>query len=271
MSGILEKVVREEWNMKKGILLVSFGSGNKEAVEETLGKLKKEAEERFPTYAIYQAFTSGQIREKWREIYQISVDSPEQAFRNMQRDGIEQVVVQPVYVVQGQEFEKVRGQVEMWRKQFRLLKFGKPLLSQEEDYKRCVHVIDNRWPAESGKSRVIVGYGTKESSQSAYGMLEYTFRMLGYSDVAVGTLSGYPAIQEVLWNLKQQKTETIEMIPFLLIRGEKAEREILHSETGWTARLQEEGYQVERVRSGLLELEEIRRILLDHIEEAIEE
>ena len=30
--------------MKKGILLVSFGSGNKEAVEETLGKLKKEAE-----------------------------------------------------------------------------------------------------------------------------------------------------------------------------------------------------------------------------------
>ena len=48
----LEKVMREEWNMKKGILLVSFGSGNKEAVEETLGKLKKEAEERFPTYAI---------------------------------------------------------------------------------------------------------------------------------------------------------------------------------------------------------------------------
>lgn len=171
----LEKVMREEWNMKKGILLVSFGSGNKEAVEETLGKLKKEAEERFPTYAIYQAFTSGQIREKWREIYQISVDSPEQAFCNMQQEGIEQVVVQPVYVVQGQEFEKVRGQVEMWRKQFRLLKFGKPLLSQEEDYKRCVHVIDNRWPAESGKSRVIVGYGTKESSQSAYGMLEYTF------------------------------------------------------------------------------------------------
>ena len=235
----LEKVMREEWNMKKGILLVSFGSGNKEAVEETLGKLKKEAEERFPTYAIYQAFTSGQIREKWWEIYQISVDSPEQAFCNMQQEGIEQVVVQPVYVVQGQEFEKVRGQVEMWRKQFRLLKFGRPLLSQEEDYKRCVHVIGNRWPVDS--------------------------------DVAVGTLSGYPAIQEVLWNLKQQKTETIEMIPFLLIRGEKAEREILHSETGWTARLQEEGYQVERVRSGLLELEEIRRILLDHIEEAIEE
>ena len=94
----LEKGMREEWNMKKGILLVSFGSGNKEAVEETLGKLKKEAEERFPTYAIYQAFTSGQIREKWREIYQISVDSPEQAFRNMQQEGIEQVVVQPVYV-----------------------------------------------------------------------------------------------------------------------------------------------------------------------------
>ena len=257
--------------MKKGILLVSFGSGNREAVEESLGKLEEETKARFSSYAVYRAFTSEKICEKWKNTYQYPVDSLENAFYRMKKDGMEQVVIQPVYVVQGKEYEKVRGQVDKWRNQFRILKFGKALLSQEEDYKRCVHAIGSRWKAETGKSRVIVGYGTKEASQSAYGMLEYTFRALGNPDVAVGTLSGYPAIREVLWNLRQQHTEKIELIPFLLIRGEKTAQEILHPEMGWAARLREEGYEVETVRSGLLELKEIRRILLDHMEEAIEE
>ena len=257
--------------MKKGILLVSFGSANREAVEDSLGKLEAETKEHFSSYAVYRAFTSEKICEKWQNTYQCPVDSLEKAFHRMKKDGMEQVIIQPIYVVQGKEYEKVRKQVDMWKNQFRILKLGKALLSQEEDYKRCVHAIRNRWKAEPGKSRVIVGHGTKEASQSAYGMLEYTFRALGDSDVAVGTLSGYPAIREVLWNLSRQHPEKIELIPFFLIRGEKAEQEILHPETGWAARLREEGYEVETIRSGLLELEEIRRILLDHIEEAIEE
>ena len=53
--------------VKKGILLVSFGTAAAEAWEKTLGLLAGEVRESFPDVPVYEAITSPTIREEEEE------------------------------------------------------------------------------------------------------------------------------------------------------------------------------------------------------------
>ena len=44
--------------MKKGILMVSFGTSHLDTLEKTIAVLEREAGERFPDCRVYRAFTS---------------------------------------------------------------------------------------------------------------------------------------------------------------------------------------------------------------------
>ena len=50
--------------MKKGILVVSFGTSHLDTMEKTIQALEDDIAEAFPEYRVYRAFTSGMILRK---------------------------------------------------------------------------------------------------------------------------------------------------------------------------------------------------------------
>ena len=60
------------------------------------------------------------------------------------------------------------------------------------------------------------------------------------------------------------------LMPFMLVAGDHAKNDMAGEEDSWKSRLEEEGYEVRVILKGLGELEGIRKIFLEHIEEAAE-
>ena len=65
--------------MKKGILVVSFGTSHLDTMEKTIQALEDDIEEAFPEYRVYRAFTSGMILRKLEREEGIKIDTVEKA------------------------------------------------------------------------------------------------------------------------------------------------------------------------------------------------
>ena len=256
--------------MKKAILVVSFGTRHRENLERSIGGIEAYLRKEFENYTVYRAFTSQKIIEKLWEESRIAVPTLEEAMVQMQKDGIEHVVVQPTYVVYGLEYEKLIDALEDYQELFQTLKLGEPLLSQVEDYKACVHYMIEDWKMSKDEVIVIAGHGTMGYAQSAYTMLEYAFHSMGYSNVLVGTVNGYPNITDVVQKLRYLDPKPLRIIPFMIVSGEHVYRSLTDGEESWLVRFQNMGFSSIVVERGLGEIEGIQRIFAEHVREAME-
>ena len=256
--------------MKTAILLVSYGTRHGDKLERSVGGIQRYLQKKFRNYPIYRAFTNQRIIEQLWEESRIVVPTLGEAMIQMQSDGIEQVIVQPTYVVYGVEYEKLKDALDDYQEIFRVLKLGEPLLSMVEDYKACVHYVIEEWRVDKSEIIVIAGHGTKGYAQSAYAMLEYAFHSLGYTNGVVGTVNGYPDITDVIQKLHCLESKRIRIIPFMIVSGEHVYRKLVEGETSWVTRFRNIGFSVEVVDKGLGEIEGIQHIFAEHVKEAME-
>ena len=69
--------------MRKGILVVSFGTSHLDTMEKTIDVLEKEIAETFKEAAVYRAFTSNMIIKKLRRTADIQIDPVKKALERM--------------------------------------------------------------------------------------------------------------------------------------------------------------------------------------------
>lgn len=254
--------------MKKGILIVSFGTSHLDTLEKTIQVIEKDAAEKFPAYGVYRAFTSTVIIRKLKKTCGFFVDTVEEALKRMAADGIEEVIVQPTHIINGIENDAMTESLTRHRGMFRRLCTGKPLLSSVDDYKKAVHAVMTQTELAEDEVLVLMGHGTDHHANSAYPTLEYTFHALGYAQVLVGTVESFPELKNVMSGLKASGKKKAVLMPFMLVAGDHAKNDMAGEEDSWKIRLEEEGYQVRTILKGLGEFEGIRKIFLEHIEEA---
>ena len=145
---------------------------------------------------------------------------------------------------------------------------GKPLLSSVEDYKKSIHAVMAETELRDGEMLILMGHGTDHHANSAYPTLEYTFHALGYNQVLVGTVESFPELKNVMAKLKIAEKNKVALMPFMLVAGDHAKNDMAGDEDSWKSELEEEGYEVRVILKGLGEFEGIRKIFLEHIEEA---
>lgn len=90
--------------MKKAILVVSFGTSYLDTLEKTIEKAEKQIRDKFSEYDIYRAFTSHMIIKKLKEKYEIFVDTPEEMLGKLYEAGYEEIIMQPLHMIPGEEF-----------------------------------------------------------------------------------------------------------------------------------------------------------------------
>ena len=87
--------------MKKAILIVSVGTSEISALENTTLRLQQDAMGQFEDYQCYVAFSSHHILEKMNAKSEVVYKDVAETFEQMYQDGIEEVVVQPTNLLNG--------------------------------------------------------------------------------------------------------------------------------------------------------------------------
>lgn len=254
---------------KKGILVVSFGTSHLDTLEKTITAIEKDIQDEFPGFDVYRAFTSGMILKKLLRTENLNFDTVTEALERMRADGIQTVVVQPTHIINGIENDKMLEEVKAFDTSFKKICVGMPLLSTVSDYKMAIHAVMEEVELHDEEALVLMGHGTDHYANAAYPTLEYTFHSLGYTNVLVGTVEGFPDIRNVMTKLEIMGANKVTLMPFMIVAGDHAKNDMAGKEDSWLTELKEAGYRVEVLLKGLGEIEGIRNIYIEHIREAV--
>jgi len=256
--------------MKKAILIVSVGTSRLEALEHTTLSLQKEIAIRFTDRKCYVAFSSRHILEKMNAKSQEDFLGVEEAFAQMLTDGMEDIVIQPTNLLNGLESDSMLEQIEQNRTKFKKLSIGRPLLSTKEDYIRTIEAILQEVELEEDEALVLVGHGTNHLSGATYQNLEYTAYTTGHRNVFVGTVEGEKSQRMTLRKLGVSGYKKVRLMPLLFVAGYHAMKDIAADSVSWKSVLEEAGYEVKPEIIGLGEMESIRTIFMEHLQNALE-
>lgn len=256
----------ETKNGQKAILMVSFGTSHSDALEKNIVPIERQMEEAFPEYRVYRAFTSGMIKKILQKRENSFVFNVKEAMEQMLSDGVEQVIVQPTHIINGIENDRMLSDLMEYTDRFEKIRVGSPLLTSVEDYKKAIHAVMAEVRLEEDEALVLMGHGTDHHANSAYPTLEYTFHALGYNQVLVGTVEGFPDLRNVMTKLAVGGQKKVTLLPFMVVAGDHAKNDMAGEEDSWKEKLLVEGYEVKAVIKGLGEMKGIRNIYQEHIE-----
>jgi len=257
---------------KQALLVVSFGTSYQDTREKTLDATQKAFEEEFASYDVYRAFTAQTIIDILEERDNIKVNNVEEALEALKKDNYGTVVIQSLHVMNGAEYDDMMAIVEEYKSDFNEIKVGKALLTTHEDYENVIDSLASNFPERNDNEAIVfMGHGTHHEANAVYAALEYAFSAAGYDNVFVGTVEGFPTLENVVAQLEENQIEKVTLMPLMIVAGDHAENDMGGDEDdSWKTILKQSGYEVEVFMHGMGENEGIREIFMDHAEEAIE-
>lgn len=238
--------------MKKAVLVVSFGTSYKETREKTIEACEKKIKEGLEGYDFFRAFTSNMIIRKLKNRDGLHIENPIEALDRLYKEGYQEVIVQTLHIICGEEFNKLKEQVESYKYKFEKIILGRPLLTYIEDYKETVEAIENQIPKMNEQEAIVfMGHGTFHESHSTYPALEYMLRDSGIN-AYVGTVEGYPEIEHVIRRLEANNIKTVNLMPFMLVAGDHAINDMAgDEEDSWKSIFESHGFEVKIHLQGL--------------------
>ena len=259
---------------KKGLLVVSFGTSHMDARVKQIEPIIKKLQAGFPDYKIYEAYTSQMILSILKKELNFELFNLMEAFEQMRKDGITDVIVQPTHVIPGIENDNMLEVVERYQSNFQTLAVGNPLLYATKDYE---YVVDSlgKYFSDNGflyeQAIVLMGHGTSHYTNSSYCALEYMFRSRGYEQVFIATVEAFPDLEQALIQLRQGNYRKVSLFPFMIVAGDHAKNDMAGEDQGsFQSILQNEGYDVTSFLKGLGEFEAIQDLFLAHAKAAKE-
>jgi sirohydrochlorin cobaltochelatase len=250
---------------KKGILIVHFGTVKKETRERTLDSININVSKNFPEFQVKEAYISNMIIKKIIENEGIIKKTPKEALEEMLQEGFTHVVIQGTHVVNGAKFDSMKEEINEFQKKFLDFRLGNPLLTSTEDYIEAVEIFSEKFKSKTDNV-VLVGHGTKHHSNSAYGMLHYILRSKEINNFYVGTVEGYPELEDLIIELKRDMVKRVVLVPFMIVAGNHVSKDLNEK---WKKTLEAEGFEVDIYVKGMGEMPEIQNIYVRHISDAL--
>lgn len=263
--------IKDKYNAKKAILVVSFGTSYAETRKKTIDKVEQEIREAYPDIPVFRAWTSRMILKKLRVRDGIHFDNVDEAMERMAKEQIREVIVQPTHVMNGIENDCMTADIVKYKNRFDKIVFGQPLLTSIEDSMDTVDAVMKGFgEVPEDEALVFMGHGTPHHANAVYAALDYVFKNRDYDNVFVGTVEGYPELPDVMKMVKKGDYRKVHLAPFMLVAGDHAANDMSGDDKGsWKSCFEAEGYEVECHLKGLGEYAGIRRIFLKHLQEAM--
>ncbi len=269
------------------IVLAAYGSSHPRAMA-TYARIVDRYQKAFFGSDVKLAFTSKHIRERLAEKECIRIPGPLTALADLQDQGCRDVAVQPLHIVPGSEFHELASLVQGFRCiggrfGFRSLEMGRPLLADLEDCRRVsfalTPILDgiNHEGAATELKRdtdeeavVLVGHGSSHPGDCIYSQMADILER-SHKNAFLGTLEGHPGLEDVVLQLKRSGVKKARLIPFLLVAGGHAVKDMAGDGKGsWRSILESRGFDTSVYLNGLGESEGITDILIAHTGRAVE-
>lgn len=260
-------------NVKPVILVVSFGTSYNDSRIRTIGAVEKAIEEKYNDYDVRRAFTSQIIIDKLKERDKIEIDNVTEALDKLVSDGVKTLVVQPTHVMDGYEYDDVVEEVEKYKDKFDSVAIGAPLLTSDEDYTNVATALKDCTASYNtdGTAIVLMGHGTEHESNATYAKLQKSFKEMGAENYIIGTVEATPSLNDVVAELKSKKYKKVVLEPLMVVAGDHANNDMAgDEEDSWKTVINGEGFKVQCLLRGMGEIEAIRSIYVDHVQDAID-
>lgn len=257
-------------NEKTGILLVHYGTSNDKSRAQTIDKLNSRVSETFPDCAVVEAYSAPSVIKTLakRGIKKLYIS---QALDSLKALGCNKLVVQSTMLLDGVMTEMLRTEVGNVKNDFRAVSVVRPLLYSVDDCRTMIEMLTKSLLADKSvatkKSQVVlVGHGSDSPANAMYSQIDYLLKAEGKSSWHVGTIEGFPKIENVEQQLKNSKNKNVILVPLLYIAGNHQKEDI---DGVWKTQLQTKGYHVDVFGKGIGEMTEIQNMILGKIDAQI--
>jgi len=263
----------KETPMKKGILLVAFGSSMPEA-QVSFTNIEANVKGSFADVPVYWAYTSSIIRKKLTGQGK-NLDSVEMALARMMDQGFTHVAVQSLHTIRGEEFDDLEKTVSAFAHMpggFKQIIIGNPMLTSQTDMDKVCKAVLTNIPKDRNKNDAVVlmGHGSPHPSNAFYAAMMFHLQRKD-PNIFVGTVEGSPNIDDIAAMLKEKKINKAWLVPFMSVAGDHARNDMAGDEDdSWKSILTKEKIVCVPVLKGTAEYDNMVAIWVDHLKEAME-
>lgn len=264
---------------KKAILVVSFGTTYLETLKLTIESIENKIKDKFPEYEVRRAFTSRFVIKKLASRDGIQIDTEQQALDKLHAEGYSEVYVQPLHVVAGEEYDKVKRLVVHYAHagMFERLRLGRPLLyfmgqeDQADDYLAAIEAVATELPKPGNEDAVVfMGHGGLHPANAAYAALQFKFEQAGLDRTYIYTVEGFPSLDNVIEKLNGNKVKKVLLVPFMLVAGDHVQNDMAgQDDDSAKSQLEQAGFHVDVYLRGLGESPLIQDLYVQHLQDAI--
>lgn len=247
---------KEAREMKKGILLVAFGTSEASA-KVSFQNIEQKVKKAFPGVDVFWAYTSHIIRHKLAGQGEMTL-SPAQALAKMMDDGYTHVAVQSLHTIPGEEYHELTMTVNGFKampKGFDKLLLGFPMLGAQDTVAMAVDAVIATLPKarKANEAVVLMGHGTHHPGNIYYAGMNWQLQQKD-PNIIMGTVEGYPEIGDVIAWLKTKKSGKVWLMPFMSVAGDHAKNDMAgDEEDSWKSQLTKVGFSCETVLKGTAE------------------
>ena len=233
--------------MPKAIVVVSFGVGTAAKKEQYFTPLLNEVKAAFPSFSVYEAWTSRILSER------LGVSMLDDVLKEVGGEAI----LLLTHFSQGAEYQQ---KILPILREYPKIKLTLPILYVEQ----VIEHIFQSYDLEDGEHLVLVGHGSKNQHNTIYEELQKKADKLGLP-LHIGVLeeSDYPNRQMVVERLQKQKVNKVLLAPLLYVGGRHASYDIVGGI--WEETLRTSGVELRTDAEGLGSKKEFRALYIKEV------
>ncbi len=292
---------KESGKDKVAIMLACFGTTYPQALKGVTN-VRDRVKEAFPGVKVEVAFTSNIIRNIWHKRQNdkeflkkykvaeqfVNIKGILGTMADLQENGYKTIVVQPTHLYTGEQFVDLNSYINALKSiktiktkwmPFKKIVIGRPLMGtwgDRYDYHRDMEILagalkaDVELARENKAALVYMGHGNEYFSTGAYIEFQQVMRKM-YPDakVFVGTVEGFPSLDDVLSSLKHYNVKKVVLKPLMDSAGDHARNDMAGADKdSWKSRMEARGIKVVPILHGLGEMNSVVDIFIQHIRDA---
>ena len=252
---------------EKALCVVSFGTSVPGA-EAAITTIEAALRNACPEREFRRAFTSRIICRKLAREGR-PVQSPEEALEELAAGGVRDVLVQPTHLTPGEEYEKLCRIASAYAGRFDTLRIAAPLIAGAQDLLAVTDAVLAHCMPEADEALLLMGHGTGHIANMIYPALQTALRLRGEARAFVGTVEGWPALEDCLAQLQRGPWKKVLLAPLMLVAGDHAMNDMAgDAPDSWKSRLESAGFAVRCRLEGIGMWDEVAALYRRHLTDA---
>ena len=274
---------------------MSFGASFNESRANDIGGIEKAVAAAFPDYSVRRAFTAQIIINHVLAREGEKIDNVDQALARAVDNGVKELIVLPTHLMQGAEYDELKGVLDEYQDKFETVKLALPLLGEVGDDASVINadkekvsgiivesaLSDNNYDsskasAEDGTAFVFVGHGTSHNAKVSYSQMQTQMDKLGYENVYIGTVEGEPeetSIESLIDKISEAGYKKVIIRPLMVVASDHVNNDMAgDDDDSWISMFKASGKfdDVQMQKIALGRIPQIEDLYVEHVNDAIE-